>query len=402
MKNNRYPLLSYLILFIAQSSCTIYNLNIDAGEYDREETPVYFEWSGDRRYNVLIDTADNTKIRFTKVNIFDNRYQFLLEQPLPKGTIRSYRFGTAKASHSDFNAFDPKIKSDTALALQYNNRLQRPTFDAPAYYARSGFIHPLCTPSGKVLTDNFPIGHTHQNGIFHAWVNTIFRKQKVDFWNRQKETGKVQSKNENVPLGLESVTSKMQSLQDRLLHIAVDREGKEVTVLEEWQKVNFYEQAKGYLFDIQSLQRNITNDTLFVHQYHYGGMAFRASKFWNVADSVHFTNDMQIITSEGKDRLASNHTRPNWVCAYGKIEGAWAGFVVFNHPDNFRSPQFIRVHPSMPYFCFTPTVEEGFKIAPQGQYYAQYRIYTFDGQPDLEQIEYLWQDYKRIVETDIK
>ena len=37
------------------------------------------------------------------------------------------------------------------------------------HYKRGGFIHPLYSPNGKILTDDFPEGHTHQHAVFFAF-----------------------------------------------------------------------------------------------------------------------------------------------------------------------------------------------------------------------------------------
>src|SRR5206468_817402 len=58
-------------------------------------------------------------------------------------------------------------------------------------FARSGFLHPLATRSGLVVTDDFPPDHAHQHGVFFAWVNPTFRGRPTDFWNQAKRTGRV-------------------------------------------------------------------------------------------------------------------------------------------------------------------------------------------------------------------
>ncbi|MEM6698203.1 MAG: DUF6807 family protein, partial [Bacteroidota bacterium] len=197
--------------------------------------------------------------------------------------------------------------------------------------------------------------------------------------------------------------NRSQSFRDTLLHIAVDTNlQSEQIVLKEIQHLTLYTSKEYHLFDIYSKQINTSKDTLFINQYHYGGMAFRGSKFWNEEDSLHFESTMKIITSEGKNRAESNHTRPNWICAYGEIEGKDVGIAIFSHPSNFRSPQFVRVHPKMPYFCFTPTVEKGFSIAPKERYDTQFRFVAFDGAPNLELLERLWLDYAFPVEIKVQ
>ena len=49
-------------------------------------------------------------------------------------------------------------------------------------YARSGFIHPITTPSGKVITDDYPLPHhSHQHGIFFAWKKASYKNEQLNF-----------------------------------------------------------------------------------------------------------------------------------------------------------------------------------------------------------------------------
>ncbi len=50
-------------------------------------------------------------------------------------------------------------------------------------YQRSGFLHPVSSPDGTIVTATFPLDHPHQHGIFSAWVKTSYDGQPVDFWN---------------------------------------------------------------------------------------------------------------------------------------------------------------------------------------------------------------------------
>jgi hypothetical protein len=66
---------------------------------------------------------------------------------------------------------------------------------------------------------------------------------------------------------------------------------------------------------------------------------------------------------------------------------------MFDHPSNFRFPQPVRVHPSMPYFVLTPMVEAAFEQVPGEVYEYTYRIVSFDGAPDAQQLDAMWQAY---------
>ena len=97
---------------------------------------------------------------------------------------------------------------------------------------------------------------------------------------------------------------------------------------------------------------------------------------------------MKVLTADGTTNVeASNHTSPSWIAAYGTIDGEEAGFVVMDHPSNFRYPQPVRVHPRMPYFVFSPVVKGSFILKPGFTYEAKYRIVSFDGTPNKVEID---------------
>tara|TARA_B100001115_G_C15544321_1_gene258917 strand:+ start:248 stop:559 length:312 start_codon:yes stop_codon:yes gene_type:complete len=100
-----------------------------------------------------------------------------------------------------------------------------------------------------------------------------------------------------------------------------------------------------------------------------------------------------MITSEGNNRENGNHSRPRWVSMHGPVDGRQCGVVVMNHPDNFRFPQWVRLHPKMPYFVFAPMVEEPFMIEPGKPYVSKFRYLTYDGTPDHEVIEGSWKEW---------
>jgi hypothetical protein len=269
--------------------------------------------------------------------------------------------------------------------LFYHTAEVKPPADSPAYYKRSGFIHPLFTPHGKILTDDFPAGHAHQHALFAAWVNTMFKNDSVDFWNQHNNTGTV----EHVAIKKIAEGPVMAQLEVSLRYKSFEH-GE---VLQEKWQLDFYPFADNYMFDLRLEQVNATQDTLFLNQYHYGGLAFRGSRQWNPHDKIHYRKNWNIITSEGIKDSAANGTHARWVDAFGPIDGALAGATVFNHPSNFRYPQAIRVHPSMPYWAFAPVVDGAFTIGPGEIYRAQFRYFVHDGPVDkylLEMVEKDW------------
>lgn len=316
---------------------------------------------------------------------------FLLEASLPANTSRQYEILTARKAentgiHIQTTDAGLDISNSDNTILTYNTATLYPGEGLPDYYKRSGFIHPFYSPSGKILTDGFPAGHTHQHGIFFAWVNTTYRGDFTDFWNQQKETGTVAFRDLNAS---ESgpVYGHFQSRHEALSL-------KHGPVIDEVWDIVTYSIPNYNIIDLTTRQKIIGSDTLFINKYHYGGMGIRLTAEWNEVDSARYTGTMQVITSEGiTNRDSANHTRPNWTAVYGQVKDSTSGIALFDHPTNFRFPQPVRVHPSMPYFVLTPMVEGAFEQVPGQTYEYTYRIVSFDGAPDPDQLDAMWQAY---------
>ena len=277
------------------------------------------------------------------------------------------------------------VKVNGKPVFFYHTKEAMPPPDSPAYYRRSGFIHPVYSPSGKILTDDFPLGHVHQHAIFTAWTNTTFKKSPVDFWNQQSKKGTV----EHIEVSEVIQGPVVCQLKTSLRHKSVEF-GE---VLKEKWTITIYPFNDYYLFDLESEQLNTTTDTLFLNKYHYGGLAFRGSSQWNHDDPKNFKGAWSILTSEGIRDSSANATHARWVDAWGNIDGGIAGITVFNHPSNFRYPQALRVHPIMPYWAYSPMVDGPFYIAPGAFYRSKFRYFVHDGQVQPAVIEKLFAEW---------
>ena len=266
--------------------------------------------------------------------------------------------------------------------IQYHAETENPPPGMDSAYARSGFIHPVYSPSGKVLTDAFPIGHVHQHAVFNAWTRATFKHEVVDFWNQHKKLGTVEHKN-------------VISLKENAFEVALQQTSlKTGPAIDEQWRVSVQDSNDPFIIDIEIEQSCATNDEIYLHPYHYGGFGFRGSPHWSPEDKPHYEGSMKVLTGDGiRDIKDSNHTTPRWVAVYGKITGKSAGLVIMDHPANFRYPQPVRVHPTMPYFVFSPVVKGSFIIKPGLSYNARYRIATFDGEPDPMELERWYQNY---------
>jgi hypothetical protein len=263
-----------------------------------------------------------------------------------------------------------EIRNGESLVLRYH---KVPTADAAVNepeYSRTGYIHPLCTPSGKVITGDYAPDHPHQHGLFFAWTRTAFEGRAPEFWNQKRAAGRV------------SYTKTIRTTSDptesgfEVMHLFEDLTAPDgpVSVLQETWKVSVRVIDGRYQIDLESSQQCAGTSPLTIEKYHYGGMAIRGNAAWLGEEPD------RIVTGAGHNRIAGNHTRPAWVKMSGLLDGSPCGIVAIPHPENFRSPQWVRLHPSKPYFVFSPMVEEAFTIEPGKPYVSKFRFLVFDGE----------------------
>ena len=269
--------------------------------------------------------------------------------------------------------------------LQYNVRTVDPPEGTLSVYRRSGHLHPLWTPSGRIVTGEFPKDHIHQHAMFSAWVNTEFDGRKTDFWNQGGKTGTVAHKElkdrESGPVFAEVTTI--------LEHQALAEDKPPVAALQETMRVRGYASPRPELnvFDVDLEQRAASSTPLKVLKYHYGGFALRGADQWFKQP------ESGMLTSEGKTQKTGNETRPKWVDMYGVIDGQPCGVAIIPHPDSFRGPQPVRLHPDKPYFVFSPPILGEFEITQDMPYRARYRVVVHDGPADPKLLDQLAAEY---------
>ncbi len=145
--------------------------------------------------------------------------------------------------------------------------------------------------------------------------------------------------------------------------------------------------------EIEIEQKCLTETPVVLEEYHYGGFAFRGTALWNDEAGDLFKSPMKVVTREEKNKAESNHTRPGWIAAWGPAARGLAGIALLDHPDNFRYPQPVRVHPRMPYFVISPPVLGQYILEPGKVYHSRYKVVLFDGEPDTENLERLFKEF---------
>ena len=268
---------------------------------------------------------------------------------------------------------------------QYNTRIVDPPKGKSPLYRKSGHLHPLWTPSGKVVTEEFPADHIHQHGMFSAWVNTEFDGRKTDFWNQGSGTGTVLHKE----LKESNAGPVFGELTAVLEHQALTDGASPVVALNEIMRLRAYASPRPDLnvFDVELEQRAAGSTPLKVLKYHYGGFAVRGAAQWFKQP------ESGMLTSEGKTQKTGNETRPKWVDMSGLVDGQFCGLAVIPHPDSFRGPQPVRLHPDKPYFVFSPPILGEFEITRDMPYRARYRIVVHDGRADAKLLDQLAAEY---------
>lgn len=369
-------------------------IELAAGDHDRVNTPIVFDLPAAlaEAPHVMLERAD-TGIRLdAQIDRIEGdavpKVVFLLGQKLEAGKTRRYVLtATDQAPAGDVfhgvvevdqNSDMIRVAANRRPVLDYNIATLLPPDPSTPYYRRSGQIHPLRAPGGAIVTDDFPPDHYHQHGVMFAWTSTTFEGRPVDFWNQSKLQGTVEH---NRVIGLESGPV-FGRFEVDLRHVNLNAPAGPTDVLGETWSVRVYNFTDVFVFDILSVQRAQRNP-LHINKYHYGGMAIRGARQW-------LTPPCRMITRLDDDRKAGNHSRPGWVDMQGPVDDAVAGVTVMDHPDNFRYPQPVRLHPDKPYFCFSPQVLDGFDITAEAPYVSRYRFVTRDGEVDRARLESLW------------
>jgi hypothetical protein len=244
-------------------------------------------------------------------------------------------------------------------------------------------------PQGREVTDDFAPDHAHQHGMFFAWVNASFEGRKVDFWNQKKRQGDVR----HVRIECATGGPVFAQFSAVLLHEDFTAADGPKPVLQETWTIRVYNASEYFLFDLESTQKCVADSPLKVLEYHYGGMGLRGNRTWRLHDSRAGDAASDFLTSEQMTRANGNHSRPVWNSLFGRIDGRFSTITAMGSKDNFRFPQPVRLHPTMPYFCFAPMVLGEFEIQPGQSYTSKYRFCIRSGKPDPRLYDRLWHDY---------
>lgn len=282
--------------------------------------------------------------------------------------------------------------SENRNLLRYQFQTLYPPAGIDTAYKRSGFIHPLWSPNGQVLTRIQAPDHYHHYGIWNPWTEVLFEGDSVDFWNLARKQGTVRfAKSLSVTNG--PVFSEFKVLHE---HVVFKKKEGEKVALNETQTVRIYrpDHQDYYIADITSELNCATPSPVLLLKYRYGGLGWRTTEQWD-------KNNSEVITSEGKTRKDADGTAARWCIVQGAVDNDYAGAIMMSFPTNYNHPEPLRIWPATPenrgdmFANFSPTKNMSWLLQPGKSYVLKYRLIVFNGHMTKEKAESAWQYFAK-------
>jgi len=373
---------------------------VEAGDYDRRETVVEFKLPPDVKPTALITSGGTRPV---PLQIGPDGQATFVEPNLQRGGKKTYTFtdGVARQPVSvQSEDGTVTLRSFGRTVFVYNTEKtalppNRP--DLKPIFQRGGYIHPVLSPSGKQITDDYPVNHKHHHGIWFAWTHTEFEGRAPDFWNMGDEKGFVKfvslDKTWRGPVHVGFISAHQQ--MDLTEKGEAGKPLKPKTALLETWNVKLYavgnEARRPYfLFDMEITDTCANNSPMKLPQYRYGGIGVRGNWAWNGEANLNFLNSEGVTDRSKGDK---NETRGRWAHMGGLLNGEPTGIAVLGHPANAYAPQPQRIHPTEPFLNFAPQQAGNLEIAPGKPLTLRYRFMVADGAPDKAELDRLWNDY---------
>ena len=180
-----------------------------------------------------------------------------------------------------------------------------------AEHRKRPHVHPLATPSGKVLTRDAPPDHPWHHALWFAvkFVNGD------NFWE------------EVAPYGV------VRHVDDTTLHwIRPDRETVAIVERRSITEVDIGADdayALDWAVELEPQTDVVLDTTPFTTWGGYGGLSLRGRSDWR---------DTRLLLADGSEHDRVLGTPSPWCDLSGDVDGASAGVLMLNHPTNPRHP----------------------------------------------------------------
>lgn len=385
-----------LQLVLAMLSSTAFaapiSVVVEGGDFERRDTVVAFKLP----LNVKSANILNGEGQSASLQIEPDGQAWFIERDLKRGAKKVYRLdngGVPELAQAkpEKGAITLRVAGKTAFTYRTAKTefpLDRP--DLKDVFHRGGYIHPVLSPGGKQITDDYPSNHKHHHGIWFAWTHTEFDGRTPDFWNMGDGKGTVEF------VSLDKTWSGPVHAGLISRHRQVDLTAPEPkTALNETWNVKLFavgHDAKRpyFVFDLEVTDTCTTAAPVKLPEYRYGGIGVRGNWAWNGKTNLNFLNSEGVTDRSKGDK---NETSGRWAHLGGLVDGALTGIAVLGHPGNIRAPQPQRIHPTEPFFNYAPQQTGDLEITPAKPLTLRYRFVVADGAPDRVELDRLWNDY---------
>ncbi len=279
------------------------------------------------------------------------------------------------------------------VVLTYQTAIAKVPEGVQKAYEKSGFIHPIASPSGQILSRIQPKDHYHHYGIWGPWTRATIGGREVDFWNLADKKGRVDF---GKILSMKEAGGAAE-LNVRQNHIDLTAPEEERLAILEDLRIKVKPQDNGrYSVDYTSKIRTPLKGGILLDDYRYGGgIGFRATEDWGDANS-------SILTSEGHDRRTADGTEARWIIVQGKTDAneGKSGILFLSHNTNKSHPEPLRVWPIGQYqglgnvfIEFCPIRHESWALEQNKEYVLKYRMIVFDGELTPEEADAYWKAF---------
>lgn len=409
MKKSILVSLSFFALTVASFSqkTEVLRFSVEAGKYQRINTPVSLDLA-DIIVNDSLSLQLFEQVKDKPVEVpcqiepgYLSRLWWIMNGTTAAGAKRDYILyrnkGVIYKNNVSAEVSSGKIglKKDETKILDYQIAIIYPPAGVDTMYKRNGFIHPMYSPSGNILTRINPPDHYHHVGIWNPWTKVKIGNHVTDFWNLYLHQGTVKF------AGINSTTDGpvYGGFDVRQEHI--DFQGKnhnELIINEVWDVRAWNTEpvagSKAWLVDLTTFLSVAGDSTIVLEAYRYGGgIGYRATDEWNKDNSW-------VNTSEGKKRVDADGSKSRWTDVGGMFkEKGTSGIVFFSHPSNREHPEPMRVWPENQnvhgdvYFEFCPIRYKDWVLNPGKVYTLKYRMLVYDGKVDPAVSERVWTDF---------
>jgi hypothetical protein len=321
------------------------------------------------------------------------------------GEKHTYELSKGKAAQVKFA--EATIKDGTVILHKGSNNLLEYVFKTvyppkgiDTAYRRSGFIHPLYSPHGQVLTRIQPRDHYHHYGIWNPWTHVAYEGDTIDFWNINSKQGTVRfAKFPSIQEG--PVFSEFSALHE---HVVTKKGAHEKVAMNEIQSVRVYPEQKGQdylILDFDIRMNSATESPVKLLEYRYAGLGWRCTEKWNNKNSM-------VLTSEGKNRKEADGSKARWCIVQGEIDNDYAGVVMMSYPTNYNYPEPLRIWPENMngrgdlFANFCPTKDMDWMLYPRKDYFLRYRFLVFNGKFDAAKAENAWHYFANPPKVSVK